>query len=90
MAELTDYEHQVMMVYRRCTGFFSKKPKPNSQRRADQILRSMAMEGMDVDSDQLIAAIQSCAEKGLLSLDDASEITTLTEEGHKVISEWPL
>ena len=89
MAELTDDEKQVMMVYRRCTGFFSKKPKPNSQRRSDQIWRSMQAEDVEMELDSIAAAIKGCVDKGLLSLDD-SDITTLTDEGHALISQWPL
>ncbi len=82
MAELSDVEANVLMVFR-VTGFFGKTPKKNVSRRSDGVWRSLQANNIEMSPDDIASGISSLADKGLLRLDGG--IIYLTDTGYEVI-----
>ena len=87
MNELSSQENEVLGVFRRITGFFGNKPKPNTSRRYDGIWRSIQAQGSDLTLDDISLGIKGLAEKGFLRLDEERSIAHLTDKGYELISQ---
>lgn len=86
METLTKHEEEIMGCFRRITGFFSSKPKPNSSRGYDQIWHSLELAKSTMSVDEIAPAIKGLVEKGFLHLDHNKGIITLMDKGYRYIA----
>jgi hypothetical protein len=83
--EVSMVEKQVMDVFARCTGFFGKKPKRETERTVDMLWRSIHNAGFNYQPQEVVEAVENLVAGDLLVLNEKTGHITLTDEGYRFV-----
>ena len=82
--ELSAQEAEVLGAFR-VTGFFGKTPKQNVSRASHQVWRWLETNGTSLSMDDMAAALNGLADKGLISREEGKDVLKLTDAGYQQV-----